>query len=515
MLWDSQVAPLMGLASGRGSLADRFHASVQSSFLVGGGVSPDTHQTSLASFCSEVVGAVGDMGVEFSLPCVLPVAIGDLFPWMPGVETEAPASEFEDWSFNPASGPVRVCVSYARAMQVAGVQHIVHNAASDMLDACPVISQEITKLTAVVKMCIRKFSRKRLLALCYASDLGKVMARTISFRQEVYPKRWRTMACGIEDLMKAKASLQWGWDKAAYVDREKKVPAFVEVVDSAMHNDRFWFTMDALDSLFFVIAELSDWARACPCHGPLITPSMSKSIKRRWLRCPLRGLRLPELCSGDLLAFARDVMKLQAVSLAVGAPDGLNVEERDAVIFEYHRAQSHLLSTMALKLGPMQHGHFQLAAAAHHNADVARDALQRCLLCDSPHPLMQEFREEPVRQEAAEYVNGWRTWEELVALPSFLGQFKFCPVDETVVEGMHGSLERKVNNIRNRTVAYDSMVVRLPYLRRCMQRYPDLQNSMVNMLEEMDSPLRLADCLGVAEHPSAPVGVRSSTVRTS
>ena len=77
-------------------------------------------------------------------------------------------------------------------------------------------------------------------------------------------------------------------------------------------------------------------------------------------------------------------------------------------------------------------------------------------------PADEGVREEPVRQEAEEYINGWRAWEELKALPSFLSQFQFCPVDETVVEGIHASLEREVGNFRNRSMACGSMLVRLP-----------------------------------------------------
>ena len=46
-------------------------------------------------------------------------------------------------------------------------------------------------------------------------------------------------------------------------------------------------------------------------------------------------------------------------------------------------------------------------------------------------PLMQEFMAPPLRQEAEEFINGWRDWPELKALPSFIMQFRFCPVDET------------------------------------------------------------------------------------
>ena len=511
LLWDRQIAPLIGLASGRGSLADKFHSACQASFLVGGGLNSSSHASSLSSFCSEISGCVGDMGVEFSLPCVCPMPAEKIFSWLPMPEPEAPASEFDDWAFDPNGRAAQSeLVSFSRALQVPGIQHVVHNAAADMLDACPKMKPEVTKLTAVVKMCIRKFSRKRLLALCYDSDLGRVMANELKFHNEVYTKRWRTLATGVADAMKAKAALQWGWDRDRFVDREKKVSSAVEVVDSSINNNHFWFCMEALDSVYFVVEELSTWARGCPCHGSLITASTPADVRRRWLDCPMRGLRLPELCAGDLLAHARDVMKLQAVSLALGAPDGLDTKDRDAVIFEYHRAQSHLLCTLALKLGPLQHGQYNLAAAAHHDVHIARSYLEKAFNSNSNHPLMQEFNQPLLREEAAEFINGWRDWHELKALPPFIGQFKFCPVDETVIEGVHASVERRVGNITNRTMAYDSLMVRLPYMRRCLQRFPDLMNDLSSMLKEMNSPIKLAEFLGFANHPSAPLSLRKA-----
>ena len=506
LLWDRQTAPLVGLASGLGSLADKFHSCCQTSFLVGGGRDSSSHASALSSFCREISACVGDMGVEFSIPTVCPLPAEKIFPWLPLPEPEAPTSELDDWFFNPMAAPSHL-VSFSHALQIPGLQHVVHNAATDMLDACPKMKPEVTKLMAVVKMCIRKFSRKRLLGLCYDSELGKVMARQLKFHTEVHSKRWRTLATGVADVMLAKAALQWGWDRDRYVDREKKVASYIEVVDSAINNNRFWFCMEALDSLYYVVDELCGWARDCPCHGGLITPDTPPHVKRRWLACPCRGLRLAELCSGALLAHACDVLKLQAVTLAVGAPDGLDVHDRDAVIFEYHRAQTHLLSTLALKLGPLQYGQYNLAGAAHHDHHIARSFLQKCLNSSCTHPLMQELMASPLREEAEEFINGWRDWQELRALPSFIGQFRFCPVDETVVEGIHAMIERRVGNVTNRTMAYDSVTARMPWM-WALAKFPDLQQTLAGMLAEINSPLKLATFLGFGNHPSAPLSLR-------
>ena len=71
------VLPPVMLACGSSKLEDKFHAVMFSFFLEAG-----SSQRSLSKFSSEVVSLTSDLGTEFLLPSISPVALNDLFPWM-------------------------------------------------------------------------------------------------------------------------------------------------------------------------------------------------------------------------------------------------------------------------------------------------------------------------------------------------------------------------------------------------------------------------------------------------
>ena len=457
VLWDKQPAPPVGLGSGRGSLGDKFHASVMQGFLIGGGLDADSHAPALSAFTSEVVVATGDMGVEFGLPSVLPMDVKKLFPWLDVPAPVVPQTEEDDddWSFNPQIQSVPAPVSFTRALQVPGLQHVVHNAASDMLNCAPTIKAETAKLAAVAKMVRRKHSRKRLVNMCFSGPVGKLMAAEVKFRGELYDKRWRSIAACAEDVLRCQKALAWGWDKDKFRDKEKTDSVAALAVDSAITDQGFWYAMEALSHLQFVVQEILDWSRGCPCHSAFLIADVPKDAKRRWRACPLRSMRLPELAAGDLLTHIKDIMRLQSVGLALRAPPSLDSRRRDYIIAEYMRSQGNLLCILALKLGPLQLEQYMLAAIAHHDEHVSRAALERCMTCECKHALMAEFHSGELRLEAESYLQGWQSWEELVKLPEFVSAFKFASVDETSVESYHARVERLCGGATDRSTAYD------------------------------------------------------------
>ena len=45
----------------------------------------------------------------------------------------------------------------------------------------------------------------------------------------------------------------------------------------------------------------------------------------------------------------------------------------------------------------------------------------------------------------------------------FALRFKFSSVDEIIVESMHAKIEQHAANVTNRSMAYDSLLVRFPF----------------------------------------------------
>ena len=119
-------------------------------FLVGAGITPETRAPTFTSFVSSIISCTGDMGTEFGLPCVQPMPIDVLFPWieMPQAR-KPPVDEDDEWAM-PAP-PASPTVSLGRSLQVAGLQHIIHNAGRDMLGVCQHFAGHVRGVSAVAK----------------------------------------------------------------------------------------------------------------------------------------------------------------------------------------------------------------------------------------------------------------------------------------------------------------------------------------------------------------------------
>ena len=89
-----------------------------------------------------------------------------------------PSSELDDWDYNPAGQHETVMVSFPRALQVPGLQHIVHNAATDMMSAAPMLKGQVAMPAGIAKMIHRKYYRKRLVSMCYSSPVCQLLIKT-------------------------------------------------------------------------------------------------------------------------------------------------------------------------------------------------------------------------------------------------------------------------------------------------------------------------------------------------
>ena len=84
----------------------------------------------------------------------------------------------------------------------------------------------------------------------------------------------------------------------------------------------------------------------------------------------------------------------------------------------------------------------------------------------------------------------------LPRLGEFLGSYAFGYSNEQPCEGLHAQVERKTGSITNRTEAYDSLCIRVPFFRDLM--LAQKQGRLGNI---EDVALGLADCLHQARNP--------------
>ena len=256
------------------------------------------------------------MGVEFGLPCVMPIPVDTLFPWIEMPQTaqaaQAHVDEDDEWAVPaPAESPT---VSLGRALQVSGLQHVIHNGGRDMLSVCTHFTSHVDSVAAVAKLLKVPTLRARLFATCFSSDVGMAMRPALKgVRCRVHDKRWNTFAMAVADVVQRERPLCWGWDLPSYQRDEKKPTAHTTQIDEAITSDDFWLSAAAVDLQHELVTEISSWARGCPCHTDLLTKNTPSQARARWKKCACRTFRFPKLCAGGLLAHIRDVMILQGV----------------------------------------------------------------------------------------------------------------------------------------------------------------------------------------------------------
>ena len=448
------------------------------------------------------------MGVEFGLPCVMPIPVDTLFPWieMPQAAqaAQAHADEDDEWAVPaPAESPT---VSLGRALQVSGLQHVIHNASRDMLSVCTHFTSHVDSVAAVAKLLKVPTLQARLFATCFSSDVGMAMRPALKgVRCRVHDKRWNTFAMAAADVVQRERPLCWGWNLTSYQRDEKKPTAHTTQVDEAITSDDFSLSAGAVDLQHELVTEVSSWARGCPCHTDLLTKNTPPQARARWKKCACRTFRFPELCAGGLLAHIRDVMLLQGVGLSLKRSEGVAPEIRDKVIANFYLGQAHLLATVTAKLAPYMEPPLLLGATAHHDEDVVKSALRRCLAATCAHALIQELQTPLLSTQAEDYLTGWATIDDVPELAVFMAQFKWVLVDETIVEGLHAVLERVMAHVVHRTAAGDSIGLRMPFFRVVLSKFPDAKDQVAEFLSVAHSPGLLAKHLGMHMHPSAPL----------
>ena len=75
-------------------------------------------------------------------------------------------------------------------------------------------------------------------------------------------------------------------------------------------------------------------------------------------------------------------------------------------------------------------------------------------------------------------------------------------------EGQHARVKRRVGNIVNRSEAYNSLVLRLPYFVNLFKRFPHYRNFVAECLQRARNPLTLLLRLGFEHHPCVIAGRR-------
>ena len=270
-LADVSHLPLIVLASGRTTLADKFCSVAFAVFLVAGG-----SLESFATYMSEVIVGTFDMGVEFGLGQILPVLVSDIFPWIIGtdlvavpqpVSASAPLEDDIDFQDVPEPElPVIPEVSLNGMLQQGGLLHMTHNAADGVLGVMPIISKAIDPFGELCTLVRESYTCTRVLETCFTSPVAKEFHTTLQrFKGKVYKKRWGSVAFALDGaLTDLQKPLRRYWSLDRYMNNLGRPTAeaplsTINEVDESIGSSFFWAKLITLDFIYSLIRLCWNW----------------------------------------------------------------------------------------------------------------------------------------------------------------------------------------------------------------------------------------------------------------
>jgi hypothetical protein len=451
------------LGNRRSGIIDKFCLAMHMLYLQTGS------SQSLTSFVDEFQVSTTDQGIEFGISSVQPVPVKSVLPWIK-LESEGPQEDdwFEAGADEQALGPK---VSFQNQLSAAGMLHIFDNIGNDVLSASPVLDEQVTRMSKVADLVRKPDSCDRLCESCFSCPVGRTFQKGFRrFKGKVHRKRWGTVAFCVTDILGIKASIIWGWNKSRYVGhhgasnvrQDPNHSIAVDDCDDAILDPFFWACLLTLEWVYVVLRHIFAWIEECPCHGTALDSHPTPAQKKAWLKCPLRCLRLIEVCAGDLLDELKQLLTMCSVELLTQLPPDLTIANRAVCVREFEKVRSYILFQSTLKIAPMMEAPFCSIAVAHYNRSKAKLALRKCLDSNSTHRRIIELKSEPLLSEALAFLEDVDP-QELEHFIVFQGELRFASGSERAVEGEHARFHRFVSHAPHHSMAYDSLAQRIEY----------------------------------------------------
>ena len=209
----------------------------------------------------------------------------------------------------------------------------------------------------------------------------------------------------------------------------------------------------------------------------------------------MAGRRMPEVSAGDFIALFKDLCALSAAKLSLDLPTAVASSRRATFLAEFERGRGYIVFVLAMKNIQLRDAPSVLMALGHHNESVAKGFLEQCLVTASTHPRIVQLQSQAMSEEAVSWLAG-ESLEHCPNLASFTGSYRFGYSNETPCEAQHAYIGRTVAYLYNRTEAYDSLVLRMPFFRSMMQG-----GGLKRSSEQV--ALGLAECLHASRNPKS------------
>jgi len=414
-----------------------------------------------------VVSWTTDLGVEAQLPQFQAKHLDSILPTYVHQTLESDLADEDQETVGDADAfPIM-----PKALLTPGGLHITHNARQDLRTKMLWFDKFWDHLKAVAALLVPQHLRERIIARLVrgtASAEHEHLFASLSL-PALYEKRWQVVANFLKNLLPHFRLLKRVWNLQDFLidgkDAEGDVGASFDV---ALADPMFCSYVFIVDGVQNILLNLERWLENCACHEHLFTTLSSKRQRKkrgqlfggavRFVDCPMRGKRAPELAAGKLEDTIAE-LSTAALNLFSDQMDfRITPADRAVLMQDFDFAKQHLHVVLVAKFGFWRQIPWRLAGLSHHWPSVARRIAQDCLeefdasmskpgmTLEHHHPLSVRFLSETgMREDLQRFANGGCMTDQLMFAVDSL---RFIPVVERCVEALHRDVKVAAKHIR-------------------------------------------------------------------
>ena len=334
-------------------------------------------------------------------------------------------------------------------------------------------------------------------------------------------RAWGVLQKGLSWLLERERAIRsaWNLDRMTSFGRTNRqalgdeaaagnTGTLISQANYAITSEIFWAflrlmqcTSDALDAIF-------RWIQSCPCHPPHVREQLKPLLGRyEHLRCPMKGLRGPELCDGSFLQHVDAVFTVNESELVTRHVRDLDVEQQTVLIADWPRLAAFVKTTLKFKLSPWKSLPLLIVGLEHGSASTARRLMWQGLAqyenmsADekaSCHELIHKVFSPPsdLRAQLEAFLRG-QDISGLLELGRLRAEMMFIPILEQSIERRHALLHQRIQSAHNHSGPYVSVIQRSSEIEALLSEPGQLQ-ALADECASVRTPALVINGLGSA-----------------
>ena len=287
--------------------------------------------------------------------------------------------------------------------------------------------------------------------------------------------------------------------------------ALISQASEAIECDLLWAFLRLLQATAHALDAVFQWIQTCPCHPPHIREQLQPYLGRyEHLRCPMKGLRAPELCGDSFLQHVDAALAINESELVTKFIRHLEASQQDLLIADWSKLAAFVKTSFRFKLSPWKSLPLLIVGLGHGSVSSARQLMWQALaqyeqLTDTQketcHDLTRKVFSEslPMRAQLESFLRG-QAISDLPELGRLRMEMMFIPILEQSIERRHAMLHQRIQSAHNHSGPYVSLVQRGSEIEALLSEPGRLQ-MLADLCASVRTPPLVIRGLGLQLHP--------------